>query len=230
LPLHIVCPRWDTSNVTELLFDLYPEAILVRNEQGQLPADVIRGINVSSINRSNKEYAERLQEVTIFLSTQEMYAYKAQDENAVRTPDFTGSLPLHNALYASAPLGTIKLLVKGYQDAINIPDGSGRHPLDTACWNCTAGIVKYLAELLPGRLNKCDVNKNYLLHHACRGGKCEVIQYLLDNPMGLSERNANGMLPIHLFCEYVIGKADTSEYTETIWRLLTAYPETVLNW
>ena len=23
---------------------------------------------------------------------------------------------------------------------------------------------------------------------------------------------------------------DTTAYTETIWRLLTAYPETVLNW
>jgi len=46
----------------------------------------------------------------------------------------------------------------------------------------------------------------------------------------VSERNANGMLPIHLFCEYVIVKADIPEYTETIWRLLTAYPETVMNW
>jgi len=183
LPLHIVCPRWDTSNVTELLFDLYPEAILIRNGQGQLPADVNREINVSSISRSNKEYAERLQEVAIFLSTQEMYACKSQDQNAMRTPDFTGSLPLHNALYASAPLGSIKLLVKGNPDAVNVPDGSGRHPLDTACWNCTAGIVKYLAELLPDRLNTCDVNNNYPLHHACRGGNCEVISYLLENPV-----------------------------------------------
>jgi len=81
------------------------------------------------------------------------------------------------------------------------------------------------------------MNKNFPLHHACRGGNCEVIEYLLETPISsapVSERNSDGMLPIHLFCEFVKGRrgceGETPEYTETIWRLLTAYPETVLNW
>ena len=113
------------------------------------------------------------------------------------------------------------------------------HPLDNACEVSTAGVVKHLAELLPDRLSTCDVNKNYPLHHACCGGNCEVIAYLLETSMSsaaVSERNVDGKLPIHLFCEFVNGQwcedgeEDTPEYTETIWRLLSAYPETVLNW
>ena len=109
-------------------------------------------------------------------------------------------------------------------------------PLDIASEISTVGVVRYLAEISSDRLNTCDVNKNYLLHHACRGGNCEVISYLLETPMSsasVSERNDGDMLPIHLFCEFVRGRwceGETPEYTETIWRLLTAYPETVLNW
>ena len=234
LPLHLVWLSqddesylfWDKSNVTELLFDLYPEAILIQNEQGQLPIDILR----ENLDR------QRLQDLVRFLQVQMIYARQAQDENYMRTPDSNGSLPLHNALFGKAPLGSIKLLVRGNPDAVRVPDGIGMRPLDIASEVSTVGVIKHLAELAPDLLNACDMNKNYLLHHACRGGNCEVIEYLLERPMSsasVSERNDVGMLPIHLFCEFVKGRGcegETLEYTETIWRLLTAYPETVLNW
>ena len=251
LPLHLVCSSrddalWDKSNVMELLFDLYPEAILIRNEEEQLPIDVARKrlLWISNHEIDNKEcYQQRVQDQISFLHTQMNYARKAQDQNALRAPDSNGMLPLHNALYAnsyfdanSAPLGSIKLLVKGNADAVDVPDRSGMYPLDIACQFSTVGVVKYLAKLSPDRLNACDVNKNYPLHHACRGGNCEVISYLLETPMAsasVSERNVNSLLPIQLFCDIVNRseeEKDTPEYTETIWRLLTAYPEAILNW
>ena len=243
-PLHLLCNNYDKPNVTELLFDIYPEAILLRNDREQLPIDVLRRndeslpIDPETGEPYAKEYRQRNQKLISFLSIQMGYARKAQDETAMRTPDSAGMLPLHNSLYASASLGAIKLLVKGNPDAIRVPDGIGIHPLNIASQYSTLGVVKYLAELSPDRLNACDVNKNYLLHHACRRGNCEVIHYLLETPMNsVSERNVIGMLPIHLFCEFVNEQEeeeddaeDTTEYTETIWRLLTAYPETVLNW
>ena len=115
-------------------------------------------------------------------------------------------------------------------------------PLDIASEASTVGIAKYLVELSPDRLNTCDTNKNYLLHHACRGGNYKVVAHLLETSMSsaaVSERNVDGMLPIHLFCKFVNeqeeeeeedDEEDTTAYTETIWRLLTGYPETVLNW
>jgi len=235
LPLHVVCSRWDQFNVTELLYDLYPEAILIRNGRGQLPIDIVREkLDELPVNGIvyNEKYQHRMQDLISFLQTQMNYARRAQYENAMRMPDSNGSLPLHNALFAEDPLGTIKLLVKGNPDAVNVPNGSDMYPLDLACQFSTLGVVKYLAELSPDRLNSCDrVNKNYPLHHACLWGNCEVISYLLERS-SVSERNANGMLPIHLFCEYVNEQEENedTEYTETIWRLLKAYPETVLNW
>ena len=235
LPLHVACSSWDESNVIELLFDLYPEAILFRNGLGKLPIDIREGAASDGVVQ-NRKYGKRLQYLIRFLQTQMTYAKKARNKNAMRTPDTTGSLPLHNAIRAEAPLGAIKLLVKGNPDAVYVPDGSGTYPLDIASQFSTLGVVKYLAKLSPDRLNACDVNKNYPLHHACRGGNSEVIEYLLERPMSsasVSESNEDGMLPIHLFCEYVNEherKENAPEYTETIWRLLTAYPETVLNW
>jgi len=242
LPLHVICSKWDKSNVTELLFDVYPEAILVRNEKGQLPIDSVRekldslSINPETGLAYNPVYQKRLQYIIQFLQTQMSYAKKALSKNAMSTIDITGYLPLHNAIRAKAPLGSIKLLVKGNPDAVYVPDGSGTHPLDIASQFSTVGVVKYLAKLSPDRLNACDVNKNYPLHHACRGGNCKVIRHLLERPLtsaSVSERNADDMLPFHLFCDFVNGRwceGETPEYTETIWRLLTAYPETVLNW
>ena len=80
LPLHIVCSTWDDSNITELLFDLYPEAILIRNRRGQLPIDVLR--KSASDRRNRNEYHVRATELILFLSSQMNYAYEAQNETA----------------------------------------------------------------------------------------------------------------------------------------------------
>ena len=249
LPLHLACSSRDESNVIEHLFDLYPEAILIQNEQEQLPIDILREkLDELHINSEtgrpyphNEEWYQRLQYLIRFLQTQMSYARKAQDETAMRTFDFVGYFPLHRAIRDKAPLGAIKLLLKGNPNAIDVPMVlSEMYPLDIACQFSTLDIVKYLVELSPDRLNPCGFSRNFPLHHACRGGNCEVIQYLLDRPMSsasVSERNVDGMLSIHLFCEFVNEQEeeeddaeDTTEYTETIWRLLIAYPETVLNW
>jgi len=241
LPLHIVCSFSNKDNSTEILYDLYPEAILIRNEGRQLPVDIVRGkldsltVNPETRIGYNEERYQRLQDLIPFLYAQMSYATKAQNETAMRRRDFMGLLPLHQAICSRAPLGSIKLLVKGYPDAVNIFDGCRMHPLDIAIQYSKVDVVKYLAELSDeDRLNECDVNENYPLHRACRSGNCEVIAYLLEQPKSLvSERNVDDKLPIHLFCEFVRGRwceGETPEYTETIWRLLTAYPETVLNW
>jgi len=237
LPLHIVCSSRDESNVTELLYDLYPEAILIRNGRGQLPIDVVRERRATG-NQYN--YEERLNEVIYFLGDQMWYARTAQDADAMRIVTTTCTrAPLHTAIHHKAPLGSVKLLVKGNPESINIPDNNGLCALHIAIQYSNLDIVKYLAELSPGRLNACDVNKNFPLHYACRGGNCDVVAYLLDRPMSsasVSERNVDGKLPIHLFCDSERDRGvrkkilDTPKYTETIWRLLTAYPETVLNW
>jgi len=240
LPLHVACDNiGQFGDMTRRLFDLYPEAILIRNGLGKLPVDVIRKrLDDIELHPSSylDEYRQEIQDLLSYLYTQMGYATKAQNETAMRRRDCTGSLPLHNALHGKAPLGSIKLLVKGNADAVDVSDRSGMYPLDIACQFCTVGVIKYLAELVSKRLNSCGLSRNYPLHHACHGGNCEVVSYLLETPVSsasVSERNVNSMLPIQLFCDIVNRSeegGDTPEYTETIWRLLTAYPEAVLNW
>jgi len=105
-------------------------------------------------------------------------------------------------------------------------------PLHIACEFSTSDIVQFLVELDDSFLNACDLNGNFPLHYVCRGGKCDVVKYLLERGIPSdSERNGDNKLPIHLLCESGKDKVDREslEYVETIWCLLLAYPETVLN-
>ena len=83
-------------------------------------------------------------------------------------------------------------------------------------------------DMLDDRIwNHKDVNNDSILHYACRRGNCEVVKYLLDKQSPhVSERNAGGKLPIHLLCESE-ASPDSLEHTDTVYRLLHAYPETV---
>ena len=80
-------------------------------------------------------------------------------------------------------------------------------------------------------MNNVDANNNSPLHYACRGGKCDVVKYLLEaNVPSVSERNNDNKLAIHLLFECGENTLDTREsmeYVETVWQLLLANPEVV---
>ena len=80
--------------------------------------------------------------------------------------------------------------------------------------------------------NHCDVNKDSILHYACRGGNLAVVNYLLESHASLvasTTVNAKGELPIHLLCEAgkedKVDKESTEYIIETIWQLMLANPE-----
>ena len=176
---------------------------------------------------------ERQAELISFLEAQLVYAQKAQDRFAMTTHDQSGWLPLHHALHERATLGAIKLLVKGNPAALQVVDKDGTLPLHIACGYGTVGVVKFLVELFDGCLNLCDEDNNSPLHYACIGVNCDVVKYLLaKQTAAVSERNADDELPIHLLCDCGedLDIRESPEYVETIWRLLQAHPETVLNW
>ena len=151
----------------------------------------------------------------------------------MRRPDRDGRLLIHRALGSSACLGAVKLLVQGNTNCARVPDQEGMLPLHIACECATAGVVRYLVEL-DDTTNIISAKQGSPLHHACHAGNCEAVNYLLDRQVAsVSERNTKGKLPIHLLCDAANerrGLRDTPLYVETIWRLLLAYPETVVNW
>ena len=148
------------------------------------------------------------------------------------TLDENGWLPLHHVLKQNAPLGSIKVLLRGNPLAIQTAAKTSVLPLHIACEFSTVKVVKFLLEKYSRPMDHCD-DKNSILHYACRGCNCEVVKYLLESHAHLlssSTVNAENKLPIHLLCEYGKNEEDDSEnteYTETIWLLLLANPEVV---
>ena len=217
LPLHLT--SYNNTNISSIqaLYDAYPEAILARDEHGDTPLDDAR----SAENQPAME----------FLQTQLVYARQAQDMAAVTTVDEHGWLPLHRALKDDAPLGSIKLLIRGNRAALQVADQNGAHPLHIACKFSSVKVVKYLVELADvDTLNNVDAKNNSPLHYACQGGKCDAVKYLLEaNVPSVSERNNNNKLAIHLLVECGEEPLDreSMEYVETVWQLLLANPEAV---
>ncbi len=221
--LHFACMRMrsPTCPVIQLLFDAYPEAILLQTDNGKSPLDCA------------EENEELEDEVVQFLETQMTYARTAQDRKAMTTLDSNEWLPLHNALRDNATLGAIKLLVRANPSALRVADRfRTSFPLHIACKYSSTDVVRYLLKLDATFVNHCDANKDTPLHYACRGVNCGVVKLLLESdPSSVSERNVDGKLPFHLICETENqAERDSIVYVDAIWRLLLAHPQTVVDY
>eukprot|EP00984_Skeletonema_dohrnii_P022988 scaffold12096_cov75-Skeletonema_dohrnii-CCMP3373.AAC.2 len=171
--------------------------------------------------------------VQAFINRQLVYARQATDHRLMMTPDDNGQLPLHRALQNDVRLGSIKLLVNGNPSAIRNIDDSGVLPLHVACQHHdSASVVQCLIGLAMGTLRAVDYGNNTALHYACRGAKYDTIALLLDNydSVSVSKRNAHGKLPIDLLWESnTVENRESIEYTESVFRLLRAYPEMMMG-
>ena len=159
-----------------------------------------------------------------------VYARQAKDLRLMNTPDDSGMLPLHKALRNNVRLGSIKLLVRGNPSAIRSFDDNGVIPLHVACqYHNSACVVQYLLDLNTAILKAVDYDNNTALHYACRGAKYDNVALLLEkyDAVSVSKRNAQKKLPIDLLWENDQVNRDSVEYTETIFRLLKAHPETL---
>jgi len=172
------------------------------------------------------------QQVQTFLNTQLVYSRQARDHRLMMTPDVNGQLPLHTALQSNVRLGSIKLLVKGNPSAIRTFDRSGLIPLQVACRHHDSTVVQYLVGLDTTTLDAVDREGNTALHCACLGAEFDTIALLLDkyDAVSVSKRNAQKKLPIDILWDSnAVVNRESVEYTESVFRLLKAYPETVMN-
>ena len=113
------------------------------------------------------------------------------------------------------------------------PDNSGLIPLHIACQHHeSASVVQYLVGLDATTLDAVDRDGNTALHIACHFARHEIIALLLDkfDAVSVSKRNSHKKLPIDLLWESnEVEDKESVEYFESVFRLLTAYPETVVN-
>jgi ankyrin repeat protein len=219
-PLHVACVEGNNDSNIEariqlikVIYDAHPEAI----EDNRI---------ASNIHRYHHQ-------VQTFISSQLVYSRQASDHRLMMTPNEKGQLPLHTALHNNVRLGSIKLQVKGNPSAIRSFDESGMIPLHVACQHHeSASVVQYMIELDATTLDTVDREGNTVLHHACLGANHDAIALLQEkyDAVSVSTRNAHKKLPINLLFESnEILDRESVQYTESIFRLLRAYPETVMN-
>ena len=221
LPLHLACRICTRPEAIQVLYDAFPEAILVLDGDRKAPSQLVKK------SRSK---------VLKFFHDQYEYLKKLEDEGIMHSPDKNGWLPLHHALKDNVSLGTIKLMVKKCPAAVRMADNRMAFPLHVACEFSSVKVVRYLVEEHDGiPTHQLDTIKDSILNYACRGGNLDVVRYLLDEHASLVASavvNERGELPIHLLCE--AGKddkvdCDSKEYIETIWLMLLSNPEAVMS-
>eukprot|EP00984_Skeletonema_dohrnii_P023523 scaffold12609_cov132-Skeletonema_dohrnii-CCMP3373.AAC.8 len=199
--------------VIKRIYDAYPEAIEANNI-------------ASNIHRYH-------QQVQAFINGELVYARQAKDLRQMMTPDGNGQLPLHRAIQNNVRLGAIKLLVKGNPSAIrNVDANNFAFPLHVACeHHDSTTVLQYLIGLDIRTLGTVDYHNNTVLHYACRGAKHDTIVLLLEKyeAVSVSKRNAHKKLPIDILFESSDVDRDSVEYTDSVFRLLKAYPETIMN-
>jgi len=111
-------------------------------------------------------------------------------------------------------------------------DNNGFTPLHIACKHgVPLDILHYLVRIDNHPLTMLDNSGELPLHKACRGGHLHLIKELIEvHPPSVLVRNNQNELPIFILCKRS-GKdeevRESVEYTETIWKLLLAHPETV---
>jgi len=218
----------DTSNLNvylkllEILYDAHPEVI-----------DKVASIADSY---GSHGYCKEVLRIFInFINTQITYARQAKDLHLMHSRDENGQLPLHKALRDNVTLGSIKLLVKGNPSATSCADNRGMIPLHVACQHHESpAVVEYLIGLNKVTLTTADGEGNTALHCACRSANHAIIALLLDRygSISVSKRNAHKQLPIDLLLQSKNEASDKEsvEYTESIYRLIRAYPEALMRY
>ena len=195
----------EAIQIIKILFDAHPEAI--------------------EDNRSAPNIHRYHQQIQTFINEELVYARQAKDHRLMTTPDGNGRLPLHRALQNNVRLGSIKFFDPF---AVQFPDSSGALPLHIACQHHdSVSVVQYLVELDTTILIALDGDGNTVLHYACRGAKYGTIALLLEkyDAASVSKTNAQGKLPVDLLWDSnEVEDRESLEYTESVFRLLKAYP------
>jgi len=236
LPFHMACKSESNIDTVRLLFDTYPEALILEDDETD---DATSTTTKTTTSTEASSSAGGRPNTTSFLRDQTSHARTALDIVAMHTLDESGCLPLHRALRRRAALGAVKLLLKGNPSALRVATYDNVFPLHVACERCGLDVVRFLAERLDVRcFEDVDSSGNSALHYACRGGNCDVVRWLLEGNVArksrrvasFAERNGEGKFPIQLLAEYCKKEGEdcqSPKFGLTVSCLRMAYPERV---
>ena len=229
LPIHLASYSYESNHdVIEVLCDVYPESINIRNGQDhRLPIEIALQQQAGNpLHFSNHATID-------FLRDMMAYTRMSTHADELARIDIGGNTLLMRILSRAAPLSAVKLVMAAQPEAVTIPNQAGLYPIHNASMFGKPKTVRFFADAHPGVLElKCDRFQNPL-HSACRSKNVEVVDCLLElAPDLLMEEDRKGFLPFHyLLMSGVSEHGGPSEFawTESIFKTLTAYPDVLLG-
>jgi len=187
LPIHIACCSGRVDTVHYLL-EVYPESVHVTNFNGYLPIHEV-------ILHGSERVDQHIAVLELLLE------YDSEAASKVETEMFR--LPLHLAcMYGN--LHSVQLLFDTFPKAIWARDRNGNTPLDLLWKSDSIGNIP-LIKFLEGQLKYVsNESATRSLHCALYNNTTlGVIKLLLDGSSDtLQLANSQGLLPIHIACEF----------------------------
>eukprot|EP00956_Cyclotella_meneghiniana_P000341 scaffold406_cov22-Cyclotella_meneghiniana.AAC.1 len=214
LPLHFACSGYSLA-VVKSVFNSYPEAIFMQNENGCTPRDIARGHNHH--------------EILSCLEIQLGYVRQAGEGRG--TSYNHGQLSIHRALQSANILaGTLKLMVAANPSTVNAADNQGNIPIHIACRVGNLDAVKFLMGIEEHCLKIPDGGGNLPLHLACKCGQCEIIPCIIEqSAYGVTVQNSEKQTPIELLFYEAECDRDSMMYVEAIRCLFQVNPVDILK-
>ena len=154
-----------------------------------------------------------------------------EEPESLQVADNKGRTPLHIACRYSH-ITLIKALLEVDPELVRVTDNNGRTALNYACERGRS--FKTIAFLLERNsdITAVDEKGDLPLHKACQTGNVPLIEFLMAKDMTtIAVTNFSNELPVHALLSRS-GKDDvvleSTEYTGAIFKLLRAYPDTIL--
>lgn len=215
LPVHMAC-RYAPSNeaVIGLLTEANPDALFAHIKMG------------SPAPKGNKRLSGKETDHVLIDPSGGM---ATKDSVALRYEGFgqqirDGSLPIHMAIQAKAPLGTLELLIKYGRDTLAETNKFGETPLHLALYNANHKTahetVSLLLKCFPQAVHVRDKKGNLPIHVAATHGcSVKVAKDLLEVwPESIHETDATGLTPTELalqsgkFDDHVLRLFEITDY------------------
>ena len=119
-----------------------------------------------------------------------------QGVNPRRINAITGQYAMHLA----AKHGNLRLAMWFAKKSIALdqPDNSGMTPFLIAAREGQLELLRWFRDTEEVNVNHCDEYQNTALHHACDGGHCRTIKWLLSIGLDSRQKNSAGLTPIQV--------------------------------
>lgn len=193
LPIHTAVSLGCTTELVTILLKAYPECIIIRDCNGNLP------IHLAAKHRRDKIWLD-LNEISSIL----YLAYP----RGLAEKDSNGNIPIHLAIRSRAPDDMVYFFLKSYPESAKLTDQFGNLPLHLALqFEANYSVVHELIKVYPKSTTIKNAQGALTLHKATQfRSSMDIINMLLEsNPDAITVADNRGNLPLHLLYLSCVG-------------------------